>query len=135
MDQTKTIMSSTINRYALEDRLVEYAVMMITISEKTGNSGAGKTLAGQLCRSGTSPALNYAEAQGAESKRDFLHKIKITLKELRESYVTLKILAHAQLVEKSPLDAALKESNELVSIFVKIAKTTEANLTMEKIKK
>ncbi len=71
----------------------------------------------------------------AESKRDFIHKIKITLKELRESLVTLKILALSGLSNKEALAEALKESNELVSIFVKIAKTSEANLAKEKARK
>jgi len=58
-------MRTIVNRYALEDRLVDYAVTMIKITEKINKTSAGKSLAGQLCRSGTSPALNYAEAQGA----------------------------------------------------------------------
>jgi len=119
------------NRNELENRLISYAVTMIKMSGKIDKTGVGKILANQLYRSGTSPALNYAEAQGAESKRDFIHKIKVTLKELRESHVTLRIISKSGLLRKEALEDAMQESNELVSIFVKISKTSDANLARE----
>jgi four helix bundle protein len=76
----------------LEERLIDFAVMVIDLSEKLPKTFAGKHLGNQLVRSGTSPALNYGEAQAAESKKDFIHKMRICLKELRESYVCLKII-------------------------------------------
>ena len=87
---------------------------------------AGTHLSKQIVRSGTSPALNYGEARGAESKRDFVHKIKISLKELRETHISLRIIAKSGLVtkDKSKLDSALKECNELISIFVATTKTS-----------
>lgn len=88
---------------------------------------AANHLAGQLLRSGTSPALNYAEAQGGESKNDFIHKIKIVLKELRETQVCLKIIHKTKLFKsEDELKAALKEATELVAIFAKSAKTAES---------
>jgi four helix bundle protein len=72
------------NKFELEDRLVDFAVLIIDIVDNLPNTKAGNHLAGQLVRSGTSPALNYGEAQSGESRKDFIHKIKIVLKELRE---------------------------------------------------
>jgi four helix bundle protein len=71
------------NRFDLEERLINFAVLIVDISESMPKSYAGNHLSGQLLRSGTSPALNYGEAQGGESRKDFIHKIKIVLKELR----------------------------------------------------
>ncbi len=79
-------------KYDLEDRLIEFAVRIIDIAEALPASVAAKNLGGQIVRSGTSPALNYGEAQAAESKADFVHKMKICLKELRETHVCLKII-------------------------------------------
>ncbi len=90
---------------------------------------AANHLAGQLLRSGTSPALNYGEAQSGESRRDFIHKIKIVLKELRESNICLKIIYRTKLYKTEDLIIiALGESNELISIFVKSVETAQRNL-------
>ncbi|MFH2142554.1 MAG: four helix bundle protein [Bacteroidota bacterium] len=89
---------------------------------------AANHLAGQLLRSGTSPALNYSEAQSGESRKDFIHKIKVLLKELRESNICLKIIyrtIHYKAEDKMML--ALNESNELIAIFVKSVKTAQKN--------
>ena len=75
------------NKHDLEERLIDFAVTIVEIAETMPDSKAANHLAGQLLRSGTSPALNYGEAQSAESRKDFIHKIKIVLKELRESIV------------------------------------------------
>ena len=79
-------------KFDLEQRLIDFAAMIIQITESLANTRAGNHLAGQLVRSGTSPALQYGEAQSAESRNDFIHKIKVLLKELRESMVALKII-------------------------------------------
>lgn len=73
------------NKYDLEERLVNFATIIVEISEIIEKTFAGKNLANQMSRSGTSPALNYGEALAAESKKDFIHKIKLVLKELRET--------------------------------------------------
>jgi four helix bundle protein len=83
----------------------------------------------QLVRCGTSHALNYGEAQSGESRKDFIHKIKIVLKELRETFVALKIIHKAKLFStEEKLQIALKENNELISIFVKSVETAQTNL-------
>ncbi len=111
-------------KFELEDRLVEFSVCIINVSESLKDSYAAKHLARQIVRSGTSPALNYGEAQGGESKRDFCHKLKIALKELRETYVCLKIIRRTNLCKSNQLiNVALQENNELIAIFVKSIKT------------
>jgi four helix bundle protein len=74
-------------KFDLENRLIQFAVLIIKSAESLNNTKAGNHIAGQLVRSGTSPALQYGEAQGAESRNDFIHKLKVLLKELRESLV------------------------------------------------
>lgn len=78
--------------YDLEERLINFAVEIITLSSEIPVNQAGKHISGQIIRSGTSAAPNYGEAQSAESKKDFVHKKKIGLKELRETLIWLKIL-------------------------------------------
>jgi four helix bundle protein len=117
------------NKFDLEERLINFAVMIVEICENMKDSKASNHLAGQLIRSGTSPALNYGEAQSGESRKDFIHKIKIVLKELRESYVCLKIIYRSKLCKSEELmKLAMNENNELISVFVKSAETAQKNL-------
>lgn len=109
----------------LEDRLVDFAVRIITVVEALPDTKAGKHIAGQLVRSGTSPAPNCGEAQSAESRADFLHKMKICLKELRETLIWLKVVQRKPLCSKSRLAPILAECDELISIFVKSVQTAE----------
>jgi four helix bundle protein len=88
-------------KYDLEQRFIDFAVCIIDISADLENSKAGNHVGGQLLRSGTSPALNYGEAQSAESRKDFVHKMKIVLKELRETLVGLKIIEQAHLLKST----------------------------------
>jgi four helix bundle protein len=103
----------------LEERLISFSVRIILFVEKLPSSKASTHLGSQLLRSGTSPSLNYGEAKAAESRNDFLHKMKVCLKELRESYNALRILNKAKLFsdEQELLDL-ISETNELISIFV-----------------
>ncbi|MBN4065701.1 four helix bundle protein [Candidatus Amoebophilus asiaticus] len=71
-------------KYDIEERLIDFSVEIISFFESLPNTKSAAHLGGQLLRSGTSPALNYGEAKSAESKNDFLHKMKVCLKELRE---------------------------------------------------
>lgn len=117
-------MEKETSKWDLEDRLIDFAVLMISISESLPNTRAGNHIAGQIVRSGTSPALNYGEAQDAESNPDFIHKIKIILKELRETFVALKIIRKAKLFKnENIIEQSLKENNELIAIFVATVKT------------
>jgi len=115
-------------KYDLEERLIDFFVLIIQIVENMPNTRSGNHLASQMIRSGTSPALNYGEAQAAESKKDFIHKLKIVLKELRETYICLKIINRARLYpDIDELNNTLTESNELISIFVKSVETVKKN--------
>ena len=115
-------------KFDLEDRLIDFAVRIVKLSENFLNTKAGNHISNQILRSGTSPAPNYGEAQGAESIADFVHKMKISLKELRETCVWLKIIRQTQLIKPvKKLDPLLTENNELISIFVTSIETAKKN--------
>ena len=121
-------MSKDYHDYDLEDRLINFAVRIIALIESLPNNKVGKHIGGQLLRSGTSPAPNYGEAQGAESRSDFIHKMKICLKELRETRVWLKIIGKTKLIEpESKLKLIIEENDQLISIFVASIKTAKEN--------
>ena len=114
--------------YDLEDRLIEFAVKIIQLAESLPNTSAGRHISGQILRSGTSPAPNYGEAQAAESRSDFIHKMKVSLKELRETKIWLLIIGKANLLKSvSKLEPVIDESNQLISIFVASVKTAKQN--------
>jgi four helix bundle protein len=114
--------------FDLEERLIDFAVRVITVVEVLPRSRAGNHVAGQLIRCGTSPAPNYAEAQSAESRCDFIHKMKVALKELRETRVWLQAIQRKPLLDKpAKLTALLTECNELIAIFVASVATAQKN--------
>jgi four helix bundle protein len=110
---------------ALEERLIDFAVSIVNVVESLPNTKAGNHIASQLLRSGTSAAPNYGEAQSAESRRDFIHKIKIALKELRETLIWLKIIVRRRYSECDELPAVLAECDELIAIFVSSSRTAD----------
>lgn len=114
-------------KFDLEDRLVDFACMCLEVCELLPNSKAGQNLEYQLSKSGTAPALIYGEAQAAESRADFLHKIKMVLKEIRESRVNLKIIKRKPVVAHTKVEVAFNESNELMAIFIKSIETAKNN--------
>ena len=119
-------------KHDLERRLIEFSVDIIKLSRKLDNSYAGKHLSYQLIRSGTSVSLNYGEALSGESKRDFIHKLKIILKELRETYICLTIIKETFLCRDCKLLEEVKiEANELICIFVTTINTTFKNLNLK----
>ena len=111
--------------FDLEARLIAFAVRVIRATESLPKTPTGNHIRNQLLRSGTSPAPNYGEAQSAESRTDFTHKLKIVLKELRETRVWLLMSQQAGLIKPvTALDALVQETNELIAIFVASLKTT-----------
>lgn len=114
-------------KYDLEERLIEFAVLIADIVESLPATRIGNYLAGQLIRSGCLPALNYGEAQSAESRNDFIHKMKIILKELRESHISLKLIERKNLHVLEHTIKAKNECNQLVAIFVKSIETAKKN--------
>ena len=121
-------MNDNTKKYDLEERLIQFSLTIIEIVEKLPETRVGNHLAGQLLRSGTSPALNYGEAQVAESRNDFIHKMKICLKELKESHISLQLIKRKPLIpDFSNLDFCLNECKELIAIFLKSIETANLN--------
>jgi four helix bundle protein len=115
-------------RYDLEERLLEFASAVIDVSEKLPKSRAGNHLAGQLLRAGTSPYGNHGEAQAPESADDFIHKMKICLKELRETFRWARLIDRKHwLGHDSQLTFVLREGDELIRIFKASIQTAERN--------
>lgn len=110
-------------KYDLEDRLIDFCLKISEIVEDLPNTKLGNYVGNQLIRSGTSPALNNGEAQSAESSADFIHKLKIILKELRETRICLKIVQRKPLLNDDRLVDMLNENNELIAIFLKSIET------------
>ncbi|WP_040766403.1 four helix bundle protein [Novipirellula maiorica] len=112
----------------LEDRLLDFAARVGKAVDALPDTRLGRHIASQLVRSGTSPAPNYAEACAAESKRDFIHKLGITLKELRESRSWIKLILKAELLKEHRMSLLLDETNQLCNIIGKSVVTAKANL-------
>lgn len=113
--------------FDLAERLIRFASSIIELSEILPQTFAGRHIAGQLIRSGTAPALHYGEAQGGESRKDFVHKMKVALKELRETFNALRIVQTAKWLSTGKLDQVLNENNQLISIFVRSIETATRN--------
>jgi four helix bundle protein len=112
----------------LQERLIDLAVRVVRLTAALPTSRTGNHVGGQLVRSGTAPAPNYAEAMDAESRADFVHKAKIVLKELRETHVWLRIIEKSELLKPaSRIRPLLTECNELISIFVASVRTAKTN--------
>ncbi len=115
-------------KYDLEDRLVEYSCRMIDVVEALPGTRAGNYIAGQLIKSCMSPTFNYGEVQGAESRNDFVHKLGVVLKELKECRSALKIVMKKTLIKPvSKLSGVYKETEELIAIMAKSIETATAN--------
>ncbi|MBI2967425.1 MAG: four helix bundle protein [Bacteroidetes bacterium] len=114
-------------KYDLEERLVKFAVRMMEIAEILPKTKSGNHISGQLVRCGTSPAFNYGEVQAAESPDDFIHKMRVVLKELRETGVCLKIIILKPLMKQDVIISDVKECNELIAIFTKSIETATSN--------
>lgn len=115
-------------KYDLEDRFVDFASRIVDVVEALPDTRAGNYIAGQLVRCGLAPALLYGEAQSAESRDDFIHKMKIILKELKETRVCLKLIRKKQMIKPvNRMDDLYKECEELVAIISKSIDTAKKN--------
>jgi four helix bundle protein len=116
----------------IEDRLIKFSVRTYKLTGMIKKNDYSAYLSNQLIRSATSAALNYGEAQGAETTRDFIHKIGVVIKELRESRVNLKLIKESDICQDlTELEMILKENDELIAIFFSSLKTARARLTSE----
>jgi four helix bundle protein len=118
-------------QFNLEERLLQYAARIIRLVNKLPRTRAGNHVAKQLLKSGTSPLPNHGEAQAAESPQDFIHKLRICLKELRESLRWLRLIATVPLLRKpddlEEVQSLVRETNELIRIFFSSVRTTQRN--------
>lgn len=118
--------------FNLEERLLDFAVSVIRIVDRMDKSDSGKHVGNQLMRAGTSPLFNQGEAQSAESPKDFVHKMKICLKELRETRRALLLVSKVPLIkDASSVQAALVETEELIKIFFTSIRTATSNMVRE----
>ncbi len=115
-------------KFDLEDRLVDFSSRLVDVVEALPGSRAGNYIAAQLVRCGLAPSLLYGEAQSAESRNDFIHKMKIVLKELKETRVCLKIIRKKEMINPvSRMDEINKENEELIAIVSKSIDTANKN--------
>ena len=107
--------------------MLEFAAQIVQLVELLPSTKAGNHIAGQLLRCGTSPLSNHGEVEAAESRKDFLHKLRICLKGLRETKRWLRLVGRLNLADISDLAACLNETEELIRIFVASVRTAESN--------
>ena len=120
-------LNKTKHVFDLEDRLVDFACMCLDVCDLLPNTKTGNNLEHQLSKSGTAPALIYGEAQAAESRADFIHKMSMVLKEIKESKINLKIIIRKPVIVNEKVDKAFTEANELMAIFLKSIETARRN--------
>ena len=114
--------------FDLEDRLVNFTCRMIDVVEALPKTRSGNYIAGQLIRSCHSPAFNYGEVQAAESRSDFIHKMRVVLKELKECRTALKIIIKKEMIKPAKkLDNIFNETHELIAIIAKGIETAAHN--------
>jgi four helix bundle protein len=117
--------------FNLRERVNHFSAAIIKIAEKFPKDTAGSHMAGQIIRSGSAPALHYGEAQGGESPKDFIHKMKGALKELRETYNALQIAREMSWLPENELNWAIDENDQLIAIFFSSIRTAQNNLNEE----
>jgi four helix bundle protein len=134
VDSTPNAQRSTPNaqrqkspRFNLEDRLLEFSAQIIQIVDALPNTRAANHIAGQLLRCGTSPYGNHGEVEAAESRRDFVHKLRVCLKELKETRRWLQLIRRAKFSSDLKIRPALLETEELIKIFFTSIRTAERN--------
>ena len=116
--------------HELEQRIINYSVSVLNIVDLLPDAKGAQHLGNQLVRSATAPALMYGEARGAESRKDFVHKMKLALKELRETMNALRIIYYKKYLSTDQLiEKAIAENDELIAIFVKSIQTAKKNDT------
>ena len=111
---------------ALQKRLVSFAIKIIELVEHLPKTSADRHVSGQILRSGTSPAPNYGEARGAESRADFVHKLRVAVKELNETGIWLLIILDARMAPITFLENLINENRELACILNASIRTAQA---------
>jgi four helix bundle protein len=117
------MMGSTSQADKLQERLITFSVSVIQISIQLPKTQYGRHISNQILRSGTATAANYGEARAAESRSDFIHKIRIVLKELNETGVWLQIILKSALVHNEKIASVVAENQELCRIMAASLRT------------
>jgi len=115
----------------LEERLIDFAVRIIKLSAKLPKTAAARHISGQILRSGTSLAPNYGEARGAESPNDFIHKLRVVVKELNEPLIWLRMIERSELLQAELLIGIISENTELCKIFATTLRTARAKTNLK----
>jgi four helix bundle protein len=115
-------------RFDLEDRLLEFSARIVRLVDSLPNTRAANHLGGQLLRCGTSPYGNHGEVEAAESRKDFVHKLKVCLKELKETRRWLRLIAKSSMIPAPKMNAILNETEELIKIFFSSVRTAERDV-------
>ena len=110
----------------LEQRLISFAAAVVTLSSKLPRTMQGRHICSQILRSGTAAAANYGEARGAESRADFIHKLKVVFKELNETTIWLELTRQSSLLPPENIVAIVAENRELCRIIAASIKTARA---------
>lgn len=117
-----------IKKYDLEERLLDFSARIVKMCESVPGSVAGRHVSGQVLRSGTAPLAHHGEAQGAESRKDFIHKLGLGLKELRETHRWLRLIHRVPLIQPPNLvESLIEENEELIRMFVASLGTARSN--------
>jgi four helix bundle protein len=124
---TPNAQSTETGRFDLEDRLLDFSARVIRLVDALPNSRAANHISGQLLRCGTSPYGNHGEVEAAESRKDFVHKLKICLKELKETRRWLRLIAKSAMLQGPKIVPILNETEELIKIFFSSVRTAERN--------
>jgi four helix bundle protein len=124
---TPNAQSTETGRFDLEDRLLDFSARVIRLVDALPNSRAANHISGQLLRCGTSPYGNHGEVEAAESRKDFVHKLKVCLKELKETRRWLRLIAKPAMLQGPKIVPILNETEELIKIFFSSVRTAERN--------
>ncbi len=111
----------------ISERLLDFAASIVNLTTGLNKTNIDRHIGGQLARSATSAGANYEEACGAESRADFIHKLQIVLKELRESLYWLRLIEKSNIMSHSALQEYIREANELANIIGKSVVTAKRN--------
>ncbi len=110
----------------LTERLLDFAVRVIKLVNALPKTYVGKHVGGQLMRAGTSSGSNYEEARGAESRADFIHKLGVVLKELKESRFWLRVIRRTEILTPRRIEPLIEECKELIAIIAKSIMTAKS---------
>src|SRR5215467_8785977 len=127
MDKETPVRDTQTKAIEPEERLIDFAVRIVRLTVHLPKTPAGKHIAGQILRSGTSPAPNYGEARGAESHADFVHKYGVVLKELNETFIWLRVIERSELLKKEQMTGIIDENKQLCRIFTSSLNTARSN--------